>query len=124
MLEIIKEAGNILKDLPELAIWILLGILVYKVIIVGSIFGIIKLAINKTHSAFLKEKVIKREINFGRHTFINAEAEEYMIGIIDRIIKQGDKPSYMYSHHYVHLSDLRKITIALDKMEAEDDNKN
>lgn len=64
MLEIIKEAGTILKDLPELAIWILLGILFYKVVIVGSIFGIIKLAINSAKEVAIKpkEKIIKYDI--------------------------------------------------------------
>lgn len=50
MLEILREAGTILKDLPELAIWILLGILVYKIFIVGGVIGLIKFAIGKMHS--------------------------------------------------------------------------
>ena len=38
------------NQLPTLAIWVLVGFWCYKVVCVGSIYGIIRLAINKLHS--------------------------------------------------------------------------
>jgi uncharacterized protein YqhQ len=58
---IVKELAEVLKDLPDLAIWIMIGILFYKVVIVGSIFGIIKLAITKAHDAITKPKTVVTE---------------------------------------------------------------
>lgn len=66
MIEIIKEAGNILKDLPDLAIYILVGILFYKVVIVGSIFGLVKLAINSAKEMYMNPK---KEIKTVKYDF-------------------------------------------------------
>lgn len=55
MLEIIKEAGTILKDLPDLAIWILVGILFYKIFIIGGVITLAKYFINKVHN-YLTQK--------------------------------------------------------------------
>lgn len=51
-MELIREVLEVVKDLPDLAIWVLIGILFYKVVIVGSIFGIIKMAIEKSYNVF------------------------------------------------------------------------
>lgn len=49
MVEIVKELASVLKDLPDMAIWIMLGILFYKVFIIGGSIGLAKYFINKVH---------------------------------------------------------------------------
>lgn len=54
MIEALKEISDIIKQLPHLSIWILAGLLFYKVVIIGSWFGIARLVILKTHDLITK----------------------------------------------------------------------
>jgi hypothetical protein len=58
-MEELQTLVNIVEKLPSTALWVLAGIFAYKTIIIGSIFGLIKLTINKTHDFLTREKVIK-----------------------------------------------------------------
>lgn len=60
MIDALKEVGELVKQLPELSIWILCGLLLYKVIIVGSWFGIARLLILKGHNLILGEHEVKK----------------------------------------------------------------
>jgi hypothetical protein len=42
MIEELKELVTLLNSLPQLALWVALGFWAYKVIIVGSIYGVIR----------------------------------------------------------------------------------
>lgn len=53
MIELVKELAQVLKDLPDLAIWIMAGLLFYKIFIIGGSIGLAKYAINKLHD-FMK----------------------------------------------------------------------
>lgn len=55
MLDALREIILMVKELPEFALWILLGYLLYKLFIIGSIYGVVKLFITKTHD-WLKNK--------------------------------------------------------------------
>ena len=87
MLEIIKEAGIILKDLPDLAIYILIGILFYKTVIVGSIFGIAKLIIERAHNVMTKPKEVVVKYDFDdviyKHTGGLKKFKDFIRGIVD-----------------------------------------
>jgi hypothetical protein len=56
MIDALKELIGLVKELPEFALWILLGYLLYKLFIVGSIYGIIRLGINKLHDYLVNKK--------------------------------------------------------------------
>lgn len=104
MLEIIKEAGSILKDLPDLAIWILVGILFYKVAIVGSIFGIIKLAITKLHDFAIKPKIITR--NFKIDEFLISGCEHEFMALLSKMRKPG--LTYIHKSDIIHVIELMR----------------
>lgn len=48
-MEELKVLIEMIGDLPQLAIWVLIFFFIYKVIIVGSVFGVLKLFIEKLH---------------------------------------------------------------------------
>ena len=48
-MEELKLLIEMVANLPALAVWVLVGYLLYKVAIVGSIYGVIRLAIAKLH---------------------------------------------------------------------------
>ena len=108
MIEIIKEIGGVLKDLPDLAIWILAGILFYKVFIVGSIFGIVKLAINKTHGVLTKPKEVIYKYKYGQH-FINDRVHEEMLLLISAVRKNREQRTKSTSVEYIHSSDIAHL---------------
>jgi len=121
MIEIIKEAGEILKDLPDLAIWILVGILFYKVFIIGGIIAVIKLAINKTHSIMEissnnkvkpKEVVTKYEID---NYFITDAKDKF-----DLLIKELRGARTSINSKYIHNDDVCFLLDAIrEKKERE-----
>lgn len=120
MLEIIKEAGTILKDLPDLAIWILIGVLFYKVVIIGSIFGIIKLSIVKLHDAITKEKKPEEKrivYEVGDHIIEKAMPK------FELLIEKMKRNNYGggYSHSYIHESDIEWALGAMREREAREE---
>lgn len=45
----LKLLIGMVNDLPALAIWVLVAFYAYKVVIIGSVYGVIRLAIMKMH---------------------------------------------------------------------------
>jgi len=114
MLEIIKEAGAILKDLPDLAIWILVGILFYKVVIVGSIFSVVKLTINKVHDVLTMPKVIKKNITISDKFIVHDGTYDKFLSLIEEIISYNRTVSERdYKGNYLHASDVEFIKEAI-----------
>jgi len=54
MVDELKELIAVVNSLPQLALWVAVGFWAYKVIIIGSVYGVIKLAINKAYSAMTR----------------------------------------------------------------------
>lgn len=46
----LKELITMISHLPALTVWVLVGFLVYKLAVVGSIYGVIRLAIERLFS--------------------------------------------------------------------------
>lgn len=89
MIEIIKEAGVILKDLPDLAIWILLGILLYKILFVGSVFALIKIALNKGFGALDNHVNQPKKFTFRGYCMDGSVTEELESVILNNLRKTG-----------------------------------
>lgn len=64
-MEELKELIDLISKLPELAIWVLVAFWVYKVIVIGSIFGIIKLGIVSFRDWLMKDKVVITKFDLG-----------------------------------------------------------
>lgn len=60
-MEELKQLLELVRDLPHLAVWVLVIIFAYKVAIVGSIYGVLRLAIKMTHDAYMA-KTNKQEM--------------------------------------------------------------
>ena len=46
----LKLLIEMVANLPTLAVWVLVGYLVYKVVVIGSIYGLARFAIDKLHN--------------------------------------------------------------------------
>lgn len=53
----LKLLIEMVAGLPALAVWVLVGYLAYKLVVVGSIYGVIRLLIEKAHHALTTKRV-------------------------------------------------------------------
>ena len=105
----LKLLIDMVANLPTLAVWVLVGYLVYKVAVVGSIYGVIRLLIIKAHDAMSKPRQV--QVNF-------------MVGTtsIDSVTAAGLRAQIMRlssTGNYINSSDVEKLRKAIDAMLAE-----
>lgn len=91
MIEALKELVAMVKDLPEFALWILIGFLFYKLFVIGSIYSVIRLGINK-FAEYLKGKntaVTIKAVKLG--DFVFTEETGAQLGeVLDTLSKYHD----------------------------------
>jgi hypothetical protein len=108
-MEELKLLIGMVKDLPAMALWVLAGFWAYKVIVIGSIYGVIKFVVSK----FIEWRtytppaapVVPKEFTIGKTT-INEEVAMALMGQIQRLNRAG----------YIHMSDVAKLSKALDSI--------
>jgi hypothetical protein len=61
-MEEIKSLIELVAKLPTMAIWVIALFWAYKVVVVGSIFGVIRFGIAKLHDYLVQRKTIPPEI--------------------------------------------------------------
>lgn len=98
-MEELKILLEMVASLPEMALWVVIALFAYKVVVIGSIYGIIRLAILKIHDWLTKPRLFK----IGSKA-INEETAEALQVQIQRICSTG----------YYHMSDVHKLRDALD----------
>ena len=103
----LKLLIDMVANLPTLAVWVLVGYLVYKVAVVGSIYGVIRLLIIKTHDAMSKPRRIDYTIG---HVAINETTAAELRAQILRLSSTGI---------YIHASDVDRLRKAIDAVLAE-----
>jgi hypothetical protein len=105
-MEELKEIVNIIATLPQIALWVMIGFWAYKVIVVGSVYGVIRLAITKGYEIFTKPKdfdingicvshsvadeikfEISRAINFSK-SYLNSADARWLREAIDEKYKR------------------------------------
>lgn len=61
-MEELKMIVDMVAKLPQMALWVLIGIWAYKVAVVGSIYGVIRFITEKTHSYLVTRKTAPLEV--------------------------------------------------------------
>jgi len=98
LIEELKELVQVVNSLPQLALWVAIGFWAYKVIIIGSVYGVIRLAIQKAHSVLTKEKVVVTQVRFKDLTIINEDAlKALLVRVINRPGKSYPDAGWFYS---------------------------
>ena len=103
-MEELKLLISMVNDLPALATWVLVGYLIYKITVIGSIYGVIRLLIVKMHDVLMDHKTMAKP---GEILCIDETVHAALIMQINRL-----KPS-----KYIHNSDVQKLANAIDKMQ-------
>lgn len=111
--EVVGDIGNLLEKFPSLAIWVLAGILFYKTIIIGSVFGLLRLLILRGYDAFMKPKVITTKHKIAGY-FVGDESDAVHLVSIIKGCRRDSTGSY------IHHSDIRFVEQAIkEKKERE-----
>lgn len=112
-MEELKVLVGMVAELPSMALWVVAFFFAYKVVVVGSIYGVIRLAIVKLHSVLTKERVVitKTEpITDGQLCAINKVVGEGLSHALARLSSVG----------YLHGSDIKRVNRAIDLLLAEE----
>ena len=115
MIDAFKEMLDMIKHAPEYTMWVLLGILFYKIFIAGSWMMVARLAIVKIHDYFKTPPTKKVEYHFNGH-FIDETTRNSFEALISRIKshkKELDSDSGFYNSSYIHSSDIAYLNQAL-----------
>lgn len=103
-MEELKLLIGMVNELPTLAVWVLLGYLVYKIAVLGSVYGVIRLSINKLHDWATKRQRIVDVTGLG---CISTDVASMLKAQIMRL---------PHNRTYIHASDVQELAKAIDYM--------
>ena len=116
MMEELKEIVAMIANLPSMALWVMAGFWAYKVIVIGSIYGVIKLAIDRAHSWATKERHEYRQV---RPLVDKISISGCVDDLIDQI-KRLKNAAHDTGSPYIHKSDVDWLREAIsEKKERE-----
>lgn len=122
MVDAVKEIMEIIERLPHLAMWILVGLLFYKVVIVGSYFGVARLLILKVHDYLTRPRQPVKDIiehKIDRFFITSDSTYGYFIAQIHRLRNRVTSidTDYIHSRDVKWLADAITEKIERDKKE-------
>lgn len=114
MMEDIKTLIELVKSLPSITVWILGAYFFYKLFVVGSIYGVIRLLIVKAHD-LLKNRTITRQVKIG--DYVLGEAAQTMV--LKQLGRIADKYGTIFNSEAEFLR--KALDDAFDKKAAEEE---
>lgn len=114
----LKLLIEMVANLPTLAIWVLVGYLVYKVAVIGSIYGLLRLLIEKTHNWLTVRKTESIGIVLDGVPFDKVEGKTELLQQLRRLAYIGTFGGYKSSGIYGEYG-IKHLKEAIDKIESE-----
>lgn len=119
-MEELKLLVSLVKDLPAMAIWLLVIFYGYKVLIAGSIYGVIRFAIDRLHSWVTTPKhlLVKEDITgvIEGMTITRDGSHRELVAQLNRLRGKG-----MHSDSsYIHRKSVDWLREAIDAKEAQE----
>lgn len=103
----LKVLIEMLAGLPNTILWVLVGYLIYKLVILGSIYGVLRLLIEKAHDWLTRPKVVQWDLE-GVTMGMNTKS-----AIAEQISRLGQRS---FGQGYVHFEDVERLRKALDML--------
>lgn len=116
-MEALQLLVEMVKELPDMAVWVILAFFFYKAIIVGSIYGVIKHVATKIHDAVVAKKREVKEVDV--NAILNGMTiTDELDGLIFQISRI--KGARSTTGKFIHRCDIEWLTEAIDeKLAAE-----
>ena len=113
-MEELKILIEMVANLPSVALWVLAGFWAYKVVVIGSVYGVIRLGINKLHSWLTTPKHKLQQIDI--EATLHGKCIT-MDGTHGRLIAQIERLRGMTTGipSYIHSSDVDWFRSAIDE---------
>ena len=112
-MEELKELISMVANLPNVVLWVLIGYLIYKLVVVGSIYATTRLAIVQFVSAYNanRNKTVTHIWQWG-----NCE----VLGDAKPALEQLLTKAKIATGAYLHKSDVVRLSQALDLLETQE----
>lgn len=119
-MEELKLLIEMVSNLPTMAIWVLIGFYSYKVICIGSIYGVIRLAISKAHDVIIAKKVEYKEVRPMLDGICITGTTDNLIAQLHRLRGRGTG----IKSEYIHWQSIDWLRQAIDEKIQRDNEKN
>lgn len=121
-MEEIKILVDMVANLPQLALWVLVAFFCYKVICIGTIYGVIRLAIMKTHNWLVtpERKIIQLEDRLKNDVIRCADELLLEISRLKGISSQNGR---VLTNEFINGKDVLWLHDAIDEKLARDKSK-
>ena len=125
-MEELKLLVSMVANLPSMALWVIAFFFIYKVSIIGSIYGVIRLAIQRfydygiSENAITKKEIIRQEIHF--EDLINGivvSGESAKFNFIS-LLKYFAQNNTLYKGSHIHQSHIDWLKEAIDEKISKD----
>ena len=118
-MEELKILVEMVAGLPTMAIWVLIGFFIYKVCVVGSIFGVLRLLILKAHDWLKTPKDKLTKVNIYKDLG-GIVIKEHYPELLQQIRRIRNTNGSSYISEYIHGSDVVWLEQAItDRKERE-----
>lgn len=107
----LKILIDLVRELPALALWVLVGFYAYKVVVIGSIYGVIRFSIEKLHDWKTRPpapQIVQFRIGGA------VISEDVAAGLQAQLARLASRSGYF------HAEGIAKLRKAIDVIEAED----
>jgi len=113
----LKLLIEMVSNLPSLAVWVLVGYLVYKVVVIGSIYGLARFGIDKLHDWLTKRKTeyVRVETQVLLDGFVISDTKERLMAQLRRAAA-----AQKYKSDYIHDFTVDWLSAAIDDKIAKD----
>lgn len=117
-MEELKLLVDMVAHLPSMALWVIAAFFAYKVICIGSIYGVIRLLIEKTHNWLTKPKNQDVDVRLMLDGRCISGTPEGLVAQLERIRTRPNAHGG-YKSAYLHGSDVQWLSEAISaKLEA------
>lgn len=122
-MEELRILVEMVTSLPSMALWVLTGFFVYKIVVVGSIYGVIRFCVGKLHDMVVNWKSVKVEKIDLDGVLITGTSYSFkllMARVRDHRNKNwGTRLEYIHDHDIEWLSEAVTDKIKADNLEKE-----
>lgn len=104
----LKLLVDMVSKLPTLAVWVIVAFYAYKVMIIGSIYGVIRFGIAKVHDMYVAAKTPHKPWPVEMKLFDKCISEATAAGLREQIAR------VMSTTGYIHDSNVSALREAID----------
>lgn len=120
-MEELKTLISAVAGLPTLTLWVLLGYLVYKLAVIGSIYGVVRFAIEKLHSVLITRKTKTENVDlYGTIHGMCITKDGSHVALLSQLERIRGKGTGLGSGGYIHACSAQWLREAIDAKEIED----